>query len=148
MDILTSEIPAKEFIAVRMMHHLPYYAPVACATFASLLRLHILSLSSPLTAAPQPMLTSRSTDADITRCCHHPMLTSSLSQLAQLDDASELVKISHLNVAAPVPDGADPGFEKRLAAVSEGSSTSLLINDFNLEVKRGQHTLVRGMRKR
>jgi ABC-type uncharacterized transport system fused permease/ATPase subunit len=72
------------------------------------------------------------------------VLTSSSSHLAQLDDASELVKISHLNVAAPVPDGADPGFEKRLAAVSEGSSTSLLINDFNLEVKRGQHTLVRG----
>ena len=49
-----------------------------------------------------------------------------------LDNSSEHVKISHLHVAAPVPDGADRGLEQRLAAAAEGSSTSVLINDLNL----------------
>lgn len=92
----------------------------------------------------------------------------------QLDDSSEHVKISHLNVAAPRSDGTDRSLERRLAEASEGTSTSILINNLNLvrargvyaldfeysrlssgiclrsrcvcvqEVKRGQHTLIRG----
>ena len=52
--------------------------------------------------------------------------------MIQLDDSSEYVKISHLNVAAPIPDGVNRSLEQRLAAASEGTSTSVLINDLNL----------------
>ena len=52
--------------------------------------------------------------------------------MMQLDDSSEYVKISHLNVAAPVSDGVNRNLERRLAAASEGTSTSVLINDLNL----------------
>lgn len=62
-----------------------------------------------------------------------------------LDDSSESFEITHLNVAAPLATDAG-GVEARRAAAAagDGSSTDLLIDDFNLVVKRGQHTLVRG----
>ena len=55
-----------------------------------------------------------------------------MMMMLQLDDSSEHVKISHLNVAAPVSDGVDRSLERRLAAASEGTSTSVLINNLNL----------------
>ena len=67
------------------------------------------------------------------------------SQFVSLDDSSESFEITHLNVAAPLAEDAG-GIEARRAAAAagEGSTTELLIDDFNLVVKRGQHTLVRG----
>ena len=101
MDILTSEIPAREFVEVR-----------ECSSC-----LH--QLGSCCVCRRMPWLTLRLYGDGI-----------------QVDDSSEHVKISHLNVAAPVSDGDDLSLERRLAAASEGTSTSVLIHDLNLVCTR------------
>jgi ABC-type uncharacterized transport system fused permease/ATPase subunit len=66
-------------------------------------------------------------------------------QFVSLDDSSESFEIAHLNVAAPLAEDVISIEARRAAtAAGDGSSTELLIDDFSLVVKRGQHTLVRG----
>lgn len=62
----------------------------------------------------------------------HTLFRCNAMDVLQLDDSSEHVKISHLNVAAPLSDGTDRSLERRLAEAKEGSFTSILINNLNL----------------